>query len=201
MENIYSIDGVVPVVDSSAFVHPTATLIGDVVVGQNCYVGSNASLRGDMGQILMKPGSNMQDGCIAHTFSGGEVTLDEGANVGHGAVLHGCYLGKFVLIGMNAVIMDGAEIGDYAFVGALAMVKANFKVPPRSIAVGVPARLLRELKDEEITWKRGGDEDYQDLIRRCQKTLRRTEPLGKLDKKEGPRIVIDGVPALYKTRE
>lgn len=201
MENIYSIDGVIPVVHPTAFVHPTATLIGDVVVGANCYVGPNASLRGDMGRILMKPGSNMQDGCIAHTFAGGEVFLDEGANVGHGAILHGCFLGKLVLVGMNAVIMDGAEIGDYSFVGALAMVKANFKLPARSIAVGVPARILRELKEEEITWKRGGDEDYQSLIRRCRSTLERVDPLPEFDGPDGPRINIDGVPALYKTRE
>jgi phenylacetic acid degradation protein len=201
MENIYSIDGVVPIVDPTAFIHPTATLIGDVVVGPHCYVGPNASLRGDMGQIVMKTGSNMQDGCIAHTFAGGEVFLDEGANVGHGAVLHGCFLGKYVLVGMNSVIMDGAEIGDYSFVGALAMVKANFKVPTKSIAVGVPARILRDLKEEEITWKRGGDEDYQSLIRRCQTTLKRVAPLTSVDETGGPRLKIEGVPALYKTRE
>lgn len=201
MENIYSIDGVVPVVDPTAFVHPTATLIGDVIVSANCYIGPNASLRGDMGRILMNPGSNMQDGCIAHTFAGGGVELDDGANVGHGAVLHGCRLGKYVLIGMNAVIMDGAEIGDYSFVGALAMVRANFKVPAKSIAVGVPARILRELKEEEITWKRGGDEDYQSLIRRCHASLLRVSPLTEIDDLETPRIAIEGVPALYKTRE
>lgn len=201
MENIYSIDGIVPVVAPTAFVHPTATIIGDVIIGPHCYVGPNASLRGDMGRILMKSGSNMQDGCIAHTFAGGEVILDEGANVGHGAVLHGCVLGKFVLVGMNAVIMDGAEIGDYSFVGALAMVRADFKVPAKSIAVGVPARILRELKEEEITWKRGGDEDYQSLIRRCQATLKNVQPLTELENLDQPRLKIDGVPALYKTRE
>ena len=201
MENIYSIDGVVPVVDPTAFVHPTATLIGDVIVGPQCYVGPNASLRGDMGRILMKTGSNMQDGCIAHTFAGGEVVLEEGANVGHGAVLHGCRLGKYVLVGMNAVVMDGADIGDYAFIGALAMIKANYTVPAKSIAVGVPARILRQLTDDEITWKRGGDEDYQDLIRRCQETLQCVEPLTEIEVSEEPRIAIDGVPALYKTRE
>ena len=202
MENIYSIDGIVPVVEPTAFVHPTATLIGDVIVGANCFVGPNASLRGDMGRILMMPGSNMQDGCIAHTFAGGgEVVLGEGANVGHGAVLHGCRLGKYVLVGMNAVVMDGAYVGDYAFIGALAMVKANFTVPPRSIAVGVLAKILRGLTDEEISWKRDGDEDYQSLIRRCQATMRRVQPLTEIDNIDEPRIKIDGIPALYKTRE
>ena len=202
MENIYSIDGIVPVVDPTAYVHPTATLIGDVIVGANCYVGPNASLRGDMGRILMRPGSNMQDGCVAHTFAGGgEVVLGEGANVGHGAVLHGCRLGRYVLVGMNAVVMDGAEVGDYAFIGALAMVRANFTVPPRSIAAGVPAKIVRELTDEEIAWKREGDEDYQSLIRRCLASMKRVEPLTEIDNIDEPRIAIDGIPALYKTRE
>ena len=132
---------------------------------------------------------------------GGEVVLGGGANVGHGAVLHGCRLGKYVLVGMNAVVMDGADVGDYAFIGALAMVKANFTVPPRSIAVGVPAKILRELTDEEISWKRDGDEDYQSLIRRCQATMKRVQPLTEIDNIDEPRIKIDGIPALYKTRE
>ena len=202
MENIYSIDGVVPVIDPTAYVHPTATLIGDVIVSAHCYVGPNASLRGDMGRILMNQGSNMQDGCVAHTFAGGgEVVLGEGANVGHGAVLHGCRLGKYVLVGMNAVVMDGADVGDYAFVGALAMVKANFTVPPKSIVVGVPAKILRQLSDEEISWKRDGDEDYQSLIRRCQATMKRVKPLTEIDNIDEPRIMVEGIPALYKTRE
>lgn len=202
MENIYSIDGVVPIVDSTAYVHPTATLIGDVIVGANCYVGPNASLRGDMGRILMMQGSNMQDGCIAHTFAGGgEVVLGEGSNVGHGAVLHGCRLGRYVLVGMNAVVMDGVEVGDYAFIGALAMVKANFIVPARSIMVGVPARILRQLTEEEIGWKRDGDEDYQSLIRRCQASMTRVQPLTEIDNTDEPRIRVEGAPALYKARQ
>ena len=202
MENIYSIDGIVPVVDPTAYVHPTATLIGDVIVSADCYVGPNASLRGDMGRILMKPGSNMQDGCIAHTFAGGgETILGEGANVGHGAVLHGCTLGNYVLVGMNAVVMDGVEVGDYAFIGALAMVKANFTVPAKSIAVGVPAKIIRQLTDEEIGWKRQGDDDYQSLIRRCQASMERVQPLTEIDNPDEARIFVEGIPALYKTRE
>lgn len=201
MENVYSIDGVVPVVDPTAYVHPTATLIGDVIVGANCYVGPSASLRGDMGRILMMPGSNLQDGCIAHTFAGGgEVIVGESANVGHGAVLHGCRLGRCVLVGMNAVVMDGAEVGDYAFVGALAMVTANFTVPPRSVAAGVPARIVRELTDEEICWKSQGDADYQSLIQRCHASLKRVAPLTEIDDMAAPRLKVAGIPALYKTR-
>jgi len=200
MDNIYSIDGVIPVVDPSAFVHPTATLIGDVIVGPDCYVGPSASLRGDMGRISMKRGSNMQDGCIAHTFAGGEVVLGEDANVGHGAILHGCALGRAVLIGMNAVLMDGAEIGDYAFVAAQAFVRAGFKVPPRTVAAGIPARILRDLTDVEVEWKCMGDQDYQGIIRRSRASLERVKPLASIDSEE-PRIRAPGVPPLYRARK
>ena len=201
MENIYSIDGIVPVIDPSAFVHPTAVLIGDVIVGQNCYVGPNASLRGDMGQIILKPESNMQDGCIAHTFAGGCTILEEAANVGHGAVLHGCHLGKGVLIGMNAVIMDDAYIGDYAFVAALAFVKANFSVPTRSIVAGIPAKVVSEVSDEELRWKKLGDKDYQNIIRRCHASLKQVQPLESIDNPDKPRARIKGIPPLSKYRK
>lgn len=200
MGNVYSIDGVVPVVDPSAFVHPTAVLIGDVIVGENCYVGPNASLRGDMGQIILKAESNMQDGCVAHTFAGGSTILEDSANVGHGAVLHGCHLGKGVLIGMNAVIMDDAYIGDYAFVAALAFVKANFLVPTRSIVAGIPARVVSEVNDEELRWKKLGDKDYQKIIRRCHASLEEVEPLQSIVNKDKPRVMTKGTPPLSKYR-
>ncbi|NKB22478.1 MAG: phenylacetic acid degradation protein PaaY [Alphaproteobacteria bacterium] len=201
MENIYSIDGIVPVVDPSAFVHPSATIIGDVIVGKNCYVGPGAALRGDMGRIVMEPRSNMQDGCIAHTFAGGETLLEEAANVGHGAVLHGCHLGKGVLIGMNAVIMDGAHIGDHAFVAALAFVKANFSVPSRSIVAGIPAKIVSEVSDEELRWKQLGDEDYQDIIRRSHASLKKVQPLTSIEDAAKPRVRMEGIPPLYQYRE
>lgn len=200
MAKIYSIDGVVPVVDPSAYVHPDAVLIGDVVIGENCYVGPNASLRGDMGQIVLKPRSNMQDNCIAHTFAGGEMVLEEDANIGHGAILHGCHIGKCVLVGMNAVLMDGAVVGDYAFVAALAFIKAGFEVPPRTVAAGIPAKILRDLTDDEIAWKQEGDKDYQAIIRRSHENLTVVEPLTDVAAITGPRIEFDGVPPLFKTR-
>ena len=200
-ENIYAIDGVVPVVDPSAYIHPTAVIIGDVIVGANCYVGPGAALRGDMGRILMKPKSNMQDNCIAHTFAGGETILEESANIGHGAVLHGCHVGRSALIGMNAVVMDGAEIGDFAFVAALAFVRAGFTVPPRTVAAGIPAKILRDLRDEEIEWKRAGDEDYQNIMRRSHASLERVRPLTRIDNMDEPRIKAGGIPPLYQTRK
>ncbi|MEE2955922.1 MAG: phenylacetic acid degradation protein PaaY [Pseudomonadota bacterium] len=200
MENVYAIDGITPVVEPSAFVHPTAVVIGDVVIGKNCYVGPNVSLRGDLGQIFMKNGSNMQDGCIAHTFAGGQTVLEEFANVGHGAVLHGCHLGKGVLIGMNAVIMDDAEIGDFAFVAALAFVKAKFIVPPKTIVAGIPAKIIAKVNEEELAWKAEGDEDYQQIIKRSHATLKRVKPLSDSEKIRHPRIKIKGIPPLHRIK-
>jgi phenylacetic acid degradation protein len=201
MARVYAIDGIRPVVDPSAFVHPDATLIGDVIVGANCYVGPGAVLRGDMGLIRMEPGSNMQDNCIAHSFVDMDVVLGEFANVGHGAVLHGCKLGRRTLIGMNSVIMDGAVIGDESFVAALCFVGSGFEVPPRKIAAGIPAKILRDVTEEELVWKKLGDEDYQNVIRRSRASLEAVEPLTSTDGiREGTRIDIDGVPPLYKAR-
>jgi phenylacetic acid degradation protein len=196
---VYAIDGVVPVVDPTAFVHPSAVLIGDVIVGPRCYVGPGASLRGDMGRIVMGPGSNVQDNCVGHTFSDGELVVGESANVGHGAVMHGCRIGTGSLIGMNAVLMDGADIGDYAFVAALAFVRAGFKVPARSIVGGIPAKVLRSLTDEEIAWKRSGDQEYQGIIRRSHATLERVEAL-TVSETDGPRLRLGGVQPLHVAR-
>ncbi|WP_432843455.1 hypothetical protein [Dactylosporangium sp. CA-092794] len=173
----YSIEGVVPVVHPTAFVHPTAVLIGDVHVGAGCYVGPLASLRGDFGRIVMLEGANFQDSCVFHTFPGTTAVLGRDGHVGHGAILHGCTTGTGVLIGMNAVVMDGAEIGDGAFVGAHAFVKAGFAVPPRTLAAGSPALVVRELTAQELAWKANGTRVYQDLARRSRDSLREVTPV------------------------
>ena len=140
MPAVYAIDGVVPVVDPTAFVHPAAVLIGDVVVGPDCYIGPSASLRADFGQIVVGRGSNVQDNCTVHSFAGGGTRIGECCNVGHGAVLHGCVLGDKVLIGMNSVVMDGAEIGGDTLVAALAFVPAAMKVPSGVVLAGIPGK-------------------------------------------------------------
>ncbi|MCW3820302.1 hypothetical protein ONA91_38320 [Micromonospora sp. DR5-3] len=173
----YEIEGVVPVVDPTAYVHPTAVLIGDVHVGPGCYVGPFASLRGDFGRIVMAVGANLQDHCTFHTFPGTEAVLERDGHVGHGAVLHGCRVGTGALIGMNAVVMDGAVIGEAAFVGAHSFVRAGFVVPPRTLATGSPATVRRELTADELAWKANGTRTYQRLTERCRTTLRPVTPL------------------------
>ena len=163
---VYAIDGIVPVVDPTAFVHPTAVLIGDVIVGPGCYVGPCASLRGDFGRLILERGANVQDTCVMHGFPGTDTIVGEDGHIGHGAVLHGCQVRRNALVGMNAVIMDNAVIGESAVVAACAFVKAGVEIPPRSLAAGMPARVIRPLADDEIAWKVDGTRSYQDLTRR-----------------------------------
>ena len=187
----YEFEGITPVVDPTAFVHPTAVLIGDVIIGPGCLIGPGASLRGDIGRIIINKGSNIQDGCIAHSFPSKDVIVEENGHVGHGAILHGCTIKRNALIGMNAVIMDDAVIGEDSFVAALAFVKAGMQVPPRTLVGGIPARVMRELKDDEIAWKSIGTGHYQHLAKRYLATTTEVKPLSEVepDRKRVPELV------------
>src|SRR5918996_6630835 len=154
MPKVYAIDGIVPVVDPSAFVHPSAVLIGDVIVEARAYIGPCASLRGDFGRIVVEEGANIQDSCLLHGFPGKDTVVGAEVTVGHGAVLHGCVVRRGALVGMNAVVNDNAEVGEHAVLAALAFVRAEQKVAPRSLVAGIPARMLRALSDQELGWKK-----------------------------------------------
>ena len=174
---VWSINGVTPVVDPTAFVHPSAVLIGDVIVGARCYVGPAASLRGDFGRIEMRAGANIQDCCVMHGFPGTDTVVEEEGHIGHGAILHGCVVRRNALVGMNAVINDNAEVGESAIVAAMAFVKAGMIIPPRTLAAGVPAKIVRALTEQELAWKVEGTQSYQELTRRSLATMVETEPL------------------------
>jgi phenylacetic acid degradation protein len=200
MVKVYAIDGIVPVVDESAFVHPSAVIIGDVVIEADCYIGPGASLRGDMSRILVGAGSNIQDNCVVHGFpNGGDAVLAGRGHIGHGAVLHGCTIGFDAMVGMNAVIMDGARIGDSAFVGAMAFVKAGFEVPDRTLAAGIPAKILRQLTDQEIEWKGKGTDEYQDIARRSHATLQQVDALAAVEA-DRPSLAASDRQSLYKAK-
>ncbi|MXP41356.1 phenylacetic acid degradation protein PaaY [Altererythrobacter soli] len=173
----YAFDGLVPVVMPGAFVHPDAVLIGDVVIGPEAYIGPCASLRGDFGRIEIGEGANVQDNCTVHSFPGRTVIVGEHGHVGHGAVLHGCVVGRNALIGMNAVIMDNVEIGEDAMIGAMAFVKAGTEVPAGALWAGSPARQIRLLREEEKRWKVEGTAMYRELGQRCIRTLHPVAPL------------------------
>lgn len=174
---IYSLEGITPVVHPDAYVHETAVLIGDVIIGAGCYIGANASLRGDFGRIIVEQGANVQDTCVMHTFPGKDCIVECDGHIGHGAVLHGCRIGVNAMVGMQAVVMDDAVIGESSIVGACALVPAKFSCPARSLVIGVPAKIKRELSDQEIEWKTQGTHEYQQLAGRCHASLFRTEAL------------------------
>jgi len=178
---IYEFEGVRPVVDPAAFVHPTASIIGDVIIGAGCLVGPCASLRGDIGRIIMKPGSNLQDNCTIHCFPGKDVIVEEDGHVGHGAVLHSCIIRRNAMVGMNAIVMDDAVIGENSLVAALAFVKAEMIVPPRTLVAGIPAKIVRELSDAEIHWKTQGTAIYQRLAERHRMTAKEVTPLAAVE--------------------
>lgn len=181
MLKVYAIDGITPVVDPTAFVHPSAVLIGDVIVGPGAYVGPLASLRGDFGRIVMARGSNVQDSCVIHGIAQQDTIIDEDGHIGHSAVLHGCHIGRNALIGMNAVVMDGASVGADSIVGAMSFVKMGMQIPPRSLVTGAPARVLRELSDKDIAGKHYGTRQYQRLAQRCLATMREVAPLDAVE--------------------
>ncbi len=168
---VYSIDGVTPVVDPSAYVHPSAVLIGDVIVGPDCYIGPAACLRGDFGRLEIRAGANIQDTCVLHAFPGHDTLVEEGGHIGHGAVLHGCVIQRNALVGMNAVVNDNAVIGESSIVAAMAFVKAGMIVPPRTLVAGVPAKVIRGLSEMELTWKVEGTQSYIELARRSRATM------------------------------
>jgi len=195
----YSIDGVVPVVDPTAHVHPTAVLIGDVNVGPGCYIGPCASLRGDFGRITLLAGANVQDSCVVHSFPNREVLVEENGHIGHGAVLHGCTIRRDALVGMNAVVMDDAEVGAESIVAACAFVPSGLRLPERSLAVGAPAKVLRTLSDGDVARKREGTEVYHALARRCIASLREVQPLAA-PVADGPRLELPELRTLTETR-
>lgn len=179
---IYSFKGFIPVVHKSSFVHPLASVIGNVIIGKNCYIGPGAAIRGDWGEIILEDGVNVQENCTVHMFPGKSITLKESAHVGHGAVIHGANLGRNCLIGMNSVIMDDAVVGDECIVGAMAFVKANMVFEKRQLIVGNPAKAIKEVSDEMIGWKTKGTQLYQQLPADCHETMRDVEPLREVPK-------------------
>ena len=179
---IYSFKGHIPVVHESSFVHPLAAVTGNVIIGENCYIGPGAAIRGDWGEIILENGVNVQENCTVHMFPGKSIVLKQGAHVGHGAIIHGANLGRNTMVGMNSVIMDGAVIADECIVGAMAFVKAESVFTPRQLIVGNPAKAIKEVSQQMLAWKTAGTKLYQSLPKDCHETLREVEPLREIPK-------------------
>lgn len=176
---IYEFDGYKPVIHESSFIHPQAAVTGNVVIGRNVYIAPGAAIRGDWGKIIIKDGCNVQENCTIHMFPGVTVVLEEGAHIGHGAIIHGAHIGHNCLVGMNAVVMDHVKLGNECIVGALAFITEGMEIPKRKLLVGNPAKIVRDVSDEMIQWKTEGTMLYQQLPAQLHKTLRECEPLRK----------------------
>lgn len=177
---IYSFQEYKPVIHESSFIHPLAAVTGNVIIGKGCYIGPGAALRGDWGQIIIEDGCNIQENCTIHMFPGVTVLLREASHIGHGAIIHGATIGKNCLIGMNAVIMDNVELGDECIVGALTFIKQDEKIPARSLIVGNPGKIIKQVTDEMINWKTEGTKLYQALPKEMFANWKETEPLRKI---------------------
>ena len=177
LAQIYSYDGIVPAIDPSAFVHPSAVVIGDVIIGPGVYVAPCASLRGDLGRILIGAGANIQDTVVVHGFPGTDTLIEDDGHIGHGAILHACTLRRNVLVGMNAVVMDYAVVGESSVIAASAFVAAQGQIPARSLAMGVPAKIVRQLTDEELAWKREATATYHRLCVESRRSMVPCVPL------------------------
>ncbi len=177
---IFEFNNYVPVVHESSFIHPNATITGNVIIGKNVYIGPGAALRGDWGEIIIEDGCNVQENCTIHMFPGVTVLLKEGAHIGHGAIIHGATIGKNVLVGMNAVVMDNVIVGDNCIIGALCFVPEGIEIPKRKIVVGNPAKIIKDVTDEMIEWKTKGTQLYQQLPAELYATLKPCEPLREI---------------------
>jgi len=179
---IYEFNEYRPVVHKSSFVHPQACVTGNVIIGKNVYIGPGAAIRGDWGEIIIKDGCNVQENCTVHMFPGITITLEENAHIGHGAIIHGAHIGKDVLVGMNAVIMDKAIVGDGSIIGSLTFVPEGMEIPSRKVVVGSPAKIIKDVTDEMLKWKKEGTKIYQGLPKDLFNTLKPCEPLRSVPK-------------------
>jgi len=177
----FEFDEFIPVVDPSSFVAESATIIGNVIIGKQVYIGPGAVLRGDWGQIIIEDGCNVQENCIIHMFPGTTVRLEKGSHIGHGAIVHGATVEENCMVGMNAVLMDDCRVGRESIVGALTFVPANMIIPPRSVVVGNPAKVIKEVSDSMLAWKTQGTALYQQLPEACFKQLKKCEPLREVE--------------------
>ncbi|HPE61523.1 MAG TPA: phenylacetic acid degradation protein PaaY [Thiolinea sp.] len=196
----YALEGIRPVVHPDSYVHPTATLIGDVIVEAGCYVGPGAVMRGDFGRLILCEGANLQDTCVVHGFPGTDTIVERHGHIGHGAVLHGCHIGENALVGMNSVIMDGARIGHSTIVAAMCFVKAGMQVPDRHLVAGTPGRVIRELRDDEIAWKITGTRQYHELSVRSMKSMVETTPLAAVEP-DRPRFADSSAIPLHERKQ
>ncbi len=182
MGKIYEFNGIKPVISKKAWLHDSAVVIGDVVIEDDCYIGPYAVLRGDYTRLTVGKGSNVQDHCMLHSYPEYPVMLEPDCHIGHGVILHGCILRENCMVGMNAVVMDGAVVGKNSMVGAMAFVKSGMQIPDNMMVFGSPARIIRELTEQELKEKTFGTNCYKMLAQEgLNGAMKPCEPLRELD--------------------
>lgn len=167
MAHIIPFRGITPRIDPSAFIAPTAVLIGDVEVGPESSVWFGAVLRGDSPEHGIRIGAraSVQDNCVLHVSDRGPTVVEDEATIGHGATFESCRVGRAALIGMNAILLHGAVIGEESLVAALSVVPEGMEVPPRTLVAGAPARVRKQLSGESAEWVRRSAGHYVELSR------------------------------------
>ncbi|EIT85814.1 hypothetical protein A374_08264 [Fictibacillus macauensis ZFHKF-1] len=173
---LHSFDGKKPTIDESAFVAPGAQIIGDVTIGKESGIWFNSVLRGDEGPITIGDRCNVQDNCTLHLYEGNPLTLEDEVSIGHNVILHGCTIRKRALIGMGAIILDGADIGEEAFIGANTLVPSGKKIPPRTLVLGSPAKIIRELNEKDLELIAVTIETYRQKAQMFKQSLEQTHP-------------------------
>ena len=158
-----------PVLKEPCYVHETAVIMGDVVIDEYANIWPCAVLRGDVNYIRVGKRTNIQDNTVIHTAAEYPAIIGDDVTVGHAAIIHACTIGKGVLIGMGATILDGAEIGEFSIIGANALVTKGMKIPPRSLVLGAPAKVKRELTQEEIDFLTESAKHYWELATEYKK--------------------------------
>lgn len=153
-----------PVVDDSALVFETSTIIGSVTIGKNVSIWPGACLRGDSASISIGEGSNIQDNATVHTSEGCPVSVGRGVTVGHNAIIHGCTIKDNVLVGMGATVLDGAVVEENCIIGAGALISSGKTIPSGSLVVGLPGKIVRQLTDEEVKSIQKNAEEYEQLM-------------------------------------
>jgi carbonic anhydrase/acetyltransferase-like protein (isoleucine patch superfamily) len=162
----------VPKIHSTAFVHDSAEVIGRVIIKKNASVWPMVVLRGDIEPIIIGEASNVQDSSVFHTSRTLPVVLGKGVTIGHGAIVHGARIGDHCLIGMGAILLDGCVIGKECLIGAGALISEGAKIPPRSLVLGVPGRVKRPLRRDELTLLHKRSVDYIRYARQHQESSR-----------------------------
>ncbi len=169
---IYAFEDKRPALSDSAFIAPTAVIVGDVTIGDDCYIGHGAILRGDYGRIVVGASSAIEEGAIVHARPDDETVIGDRVTVGHGAMIHNAQIKDGATIGMRAVISDFSVVGEGALIGEQALVRRHQEIPPRSIAVGIPARVIGEVGSGQSDMMVWAKEVYVDLARRYPRSLR-----------------------------